>query len=151
VALRDPGRRRWRAWLGIALVTGSQLLVGYPPAGAYCWVIAVPYALLVAGSTRPFRPLLAVATAPAAGILLAGVQLLPTLDYLAAADRPGSSYDFLTHLSLHPLNLLTLVSPQLFVDRLYMEQIGNPVEQVFYFGVFVPLAVVWVAAHRREL
>jgi hypothetical protein len=52
VLLRDEGRARVRAWLGLALLTGSQWLVGYPVAIAFGWLIAIPYALYAAVQVR---------------------------------------------------------------------------------------------------
>jgi hypothetical protein len=150
VLLRETGAR-WRAWLGVALVTGSQLLVGYPVAVAYCWLIALPYALFVAARERRPGPLLAVASALAVGGLLGGIQLLPTWEHLAASQRAHSDYVFLTEQSLHPLNLLTIVAPWLFGHRLYMDGAFNQVEQVCYLGAIAPIAALWVGLRWRKL
>src|SRR4030095_6599563 len=134
ILLRESGRARWRAWLGIALVTGSQFLVGYPVGVAYCWLIAIPYAGLVAAGGRRVAPLMAVASALAVGFLLGGIQLVPTWEHLAASQRAQPDYAFLAEQSLHPLNLLTIVAPWLFSHRLYMDEVFNQVEQVCYLG-----------------
>ena len=150
VLLREPGAR-WRAWLGVALVTGSQLLVGYPVAVAYCWMIALPYAVFVAARERRPGRLLAVASALAVGCLLGGIQLLPTWEHLAASQRANSDYAFLTEQSLHPLNLLTIVAPWLFEHRLFMDGSFNQVEQVCYLGAITPIAALWVGLRWRKL
>ncbi len=149
--LRGSGRARWRAWIGIALVTGSQLLVGYPAAVAYCWLIAIPYAVFIAVSDRRVGPLLAVGGAFAVGILLAGIQLVPTYEYLAASLRAQSTYDFLTEQSLHPVNLFTIAGPWLFRRYLFMEQTYNPVEQVCHLGAVAPIAALWMLLRWRQL
>ncbi|TMA26265.1 MAG: YfhO family protein [Deltaproteobacteria bacterium] len=151
VALREPGRRRYRAWLAIALVTGSQLLVGYPVAIAYCWLIAAPYAVWTARSRGELAPLAAVASAIATGVLLGAIQLLPTYDYLMTSERADPSYEYLTEMSLHPLHLLSAVAPWLFRNHLFMEGRHEPLERAFYFGPVVPIAALWIALRWRAL
>jgi len=151
ILLRESGRARWQAWVGIALVTGSQLLVGYPVAIAYCWLIAIPYAGLVAARGRRVAPLLAVASALAAGVLLGGIQLVPTWEQLAASQRAQPDDAFLTEQSLHPLNLLTIGAPWLFRRRLYMDGVFNQVEQVCYLGAIAPIAALWMLVRWRKL
>jgi hypothetical protein len=151
IVLRDRGRKRWLGWLGAAAATASQVLIGYPPAIAYSWMLAVPYALLVAVRDERPRALLAVAGALGAGLLLGAVQLVPTWDYLAASLRTGATYEFLTDQSLHPFNLLSIVAPWLFRDRLYMDSAYNPIEQALYFGPVVPIAAVWVVERSRRI
>ena len=145
------GRRRLRAWLAIALVTASQLLIGYPVALVYCWLLAIPYAVFVAAGRRQLVGLLFAASALATGVLIAGVQVLPTLDHLAASQRANQTYEYLTAQSLHPLNLLTVVAPWLYRVRLYSDGDQNPVEQAIYLGPVVPIAGLWLLARWREL
>jgi hypothetical protein len=149
--LRESGRARRRAWIGVALLTGSQALVGYPPAIAYCWMIAIPYALWVAASRRELAPLGAAAGALGVGVLLGAIQLLPTYDHLLASQRAGISFEEVTEFSLHPLNLLTVVGPWLFRHHAYQERFYDPIERVLYFGSVAPIAVVWVALRWRSL
>src|SRR5207247_345197 len=143
--------RRCGAWLAIALVTGSQLLVGYPVAIAYCWLIAAPYAVWTARSRGELAPLAAVASAIATGVLLGAIQLLPTYDYLMTSERADPSYEYLTEMSLHPLHLLSAVAPWLFRNHLFMEGRHEPLERAFYFGPVVPIAALWIALRWRAL
>lgn len=53
-------RRRRLAWLGIAVMTGSQLLVGSPTTLVYCLMLEIAYVLFVAVSRREGWPSLAV-------------------------------------------------------------------------------------------
>ena len=94
IALREKaGRARDRAWLGIAALTGSQLLIGYPPALAYCLIVEISYLLFVAVSRREWRPSLRATGALAAGFLLGAVQAIPTLDVLISSQRAHPSLD----------------------------------------------------------
>jgi hypothetical protein len=150
VALRESGPRQQLGWAGIAAVTGSQALVGYPASIAYCWMIALPYSLLVGIRDRRAWPALAIAVALGVGLVIGAIQLIPTFDYLATANRQRASYEFLTNLSLHPANLLTLVAPWLYRERLYMDALPNPIEQVFYLGPVVPISALWIVARARR-
>jgi hypothetical protein len=153
VLLRESGRARCFAWLGLALSTGSQLLVGYPVGVVYCWFLAIPYALFAATRCRQPWPLLAVASALAAGVALAAIQVLPTWEQIGDSHRAGASYEFLTEQSLHPLNLLTIVNPWLFQHRTYVGagEAYNPIEQAIYLGAVVPIAGLWVLVRWRKL
>ena len=120
----------------IALLTGSQILVGYPQ---YMWfsllaeisyaafllksrsmprgpaAICMPPASDCIGCTTPTWPRLIIAKE--IGLLLGGVQLLPTLDAWLNSARMSAEGSFAAWGSLHPLNLLQLVAPYLFVGR----------------------------------
>ncbi len=64
------------------------------------------------------------------GLLLGGVQLLPTLDAWLHSARMSADADFASWGSLHPLNLLQLVAPYLLADRV----IGDNTHE---FGLYV--------------
>lgn len=151
VLVRESGRTRWRAWVGLAVLTGSQLLIGYPIAIAYCWMIAVPYLLYAAASRRELAPLAAAASAIGVGIALGGIQLLPTWDHFTDSQRAVLSFESASQFSLHPLNLLTAVAPWLFRNRIYQDGPYDPIERVMYFGPVVPIAAVWVGLRWRNL
>jgi hypothetical protein len=85
------------------------------------------------------------------GVGLGAVQLLPTLEQLARSPRAAATFGFLTEQSLHPLSLLQPWAPYLFRDGGYQPGLPNPIEQVFYLGAVVPVALCWVAARWREL
>jgi hypothetical protein len=53
--------------------------------------------------------------------------------------------------SLHPWNLLQLLSPYLFSDRVYNPGVPNPVEEAFYFGSIMPVAIAWLIVRRKQL
>jgi membrane protein YfhO len=145
--LRERGRARSLAWVAIAALTGSQLLVGYPPAVVLCWGIALPCALLGAGRPAAAAPVFALATALGAGVLLGAIQLVPTWDHFASSLRADPSYDWRAFLSLHPVDLLAVVAPW----RGFLELDLDPVERVTYFGAVTTIAAHWVWLRRREL
>ena len=66
------------------------------------------------------------------GLLLAGVQLVPSFDLLATSVRRTVETDFSLSYSLHPLNLAQLFSPYLLLNRIY----ASPAERIIHeFGL----------------
>lgn len=143
----DSRRRAW-ALLAIALLTGSQLLLGYPQ---YVWFSLLAETAWVGMLFRlPRRaspgggpwPLLGwLAGAKLLGLVLGAVQILPTVDALAHAARRAVKADFANQGALHAFNLVQLVSPYFFAER----AVGiTPHEAALYLGA-VPLALlVWL-------
>jgi hypothetical protein len=146
----DP-RARVRGVIGAAVATGSMFLIGYPAAIASVWGLAVAYALGTAIARRRVGSLAAVAGALALGVLLGAIQWLPTWDQISLSQRADPSYEYLTHLSLHPLNLLSALAPWLFRGHIYSDPWYDPVEEVFYFGPVVPIAAAWLIVRWRQL
>ena len=168
VVLLDVRRRRIAlAAALIALLTGSQLLLGYPQ---FVWLsllteIAYAVFLLTAyrytartgcdvhftcnncvGCTTQTWPRLVIAKG--IGLLLGGVQLLPTLDAWLHSSRFSADGCFASWGSLHPMNLLQLVAPYLFANRVVGD---NTHEFGLYLGAAPLVLVVWLIARRREL
>lgn len=109
VVLVDSRRRRVSmAMAGIALLTGSQLLLGYPQYVWFSLLTEAAYAVFVfsrrkyvarkgchgrstcaGGAGRTDGPWARLVIAKSCGLLLGGVQLLPTLDALALSASVG--------------------------------------------------------------
>jgi hypothetical protein len=152
VALREAdAARRDRALAGIALLRGSQLLLGYPGAVYLSLLCEGLYALPVAVVERNARRLLWLAGASLVGVGIGAVQLVPTIEHLAASVRADTSFEYRTAQSLHPANVLQLLAPYLFRDRGLQVEIPNPIEQAFYLGAVVPVAATWLVVRRRQL
>ena len=130
VVLVDARRRRvMAATVLIALLTGSQLLLGYPQYVWFSLLIEGGYAAFVLHAqrfasrarVRSMRHLAdcigcVTATWPrlviaqVAGLLLGGVQLVPTLDAWLHSARQAADPQFALWGSLHPANLVQLVA-----------------------------------------
>jgi len=142
-------RRRWPQMAGMALACGLQFLAGHPQVSLLGMLAVAAYAAWAARALRREGALLrrsAVWLAClAAGAVIGGAQLLPTLQLSALSQRAGGlDSGFFTSYSFHPALLLTYISP--FV-------LGNPypagsVELMVYSGL-MPLALAMIALRRR--
>ena len=119
IALRSQtAKYRCWAWLAVGALTGSQLLLGYPQYVLYSAIVESGYVLLVgwnlpARGRAMVRGIACWVAALWLGILLAGVQLLPTFDLLQHSVRQNTDHPLAAQGALHPFNLLQLVAPYL--------------------------------------
>ena len=125
-------------------------MIGYPQ---YVWIgliFTIPYALVcVATNSVPtprWRQLVYLFTAAVAGVLVGGVQLIPSLDALSHSTRQSADAEFASSGSLHPLNLLQAVAPYLFATRVVGQ---NTHELGLYFGAVPLMLCVWLLANRQ--
>jgi hypothetical protein len=144
-------RARSFAWTGAALLTGSQLLLGYPPALVLSLLLECGYAAALLMRGASMAPLGALLAAKGVGLLLGAPQWLSTWSELGSSVRAGADYAYRSQQSLHPLNLLLPFAPWLYRDRVYQVEIFNPIEQAFYLGAVAPVALTWVLARGRRL
>ena len=159
--------RRWRVALAqafLALLTGSQLLLGCPQFVWYSLLAEAYFAALLV-VTRRYSPrdgcetmptcrtcigcrrssILYVVTAKAIGLLVGGVQLLPTLDALRHSAAGGGDAAAAT---LHPINLIQLIAPYMPIGRAFG---GSAHELSLYVGAVPLMLVLWVFAKRHDL
>ncbi|HEV3418310.1 MAG TPA: hypothetical protein VG056_15910, partial [Pirellulales bacterium] len=153
-AIRGADRNRRRlGGIAIALLTGSQLLLGYPQ---YVWlsiVAEIGYIALLRREGRVvadaasvgIRSIGAIALWKTLGVMLGGIQLLPTLDALQHSSRQTAESSFGGWGSLDPLNLIQLVAPYLFVNRVVGQ---NTHELGLYAGSVTLLLAAWCLLHR---
>lgn len=106
--------------LGIlSLLIAAQLVSGDPQTALYSALVAAAYVAWFPG--RKER-LVALAGAGALGLLLAGVQVFPTLALLAESTRGGSRIGYLANWNLHPVRILELAFPYPFGEYLGVPQ-----------------------------
>lgn len=146
--------------LGVALLTGSQLLLGYPQyvwfsllaETAYLCYLAMDRADLTQRHGIARRPAVQTgirwALAKTAGALLGAVQILPTFDVLNESVRQSVDAAYTSWGSLHPLNLLQLVAPYLYITHVFGR---NTYELGMYLGAVPLMLLVWVWIERRRL
>ncbi|MBX6315753.1 MAG: hypothetical protein IRY99_22985, partial [Isosphaeraceae bacterium] len=161
---QDPRRLAW-ARLAVALLTTSEILMGYPQ---YVWLsllVEASYALLAwRGSGTGLGRLWSIAAAKGLGILGGGVQLLPTWDLLRLSVRESPSPSFLAIGSLHPANVLQWIAPYLyktlvFAPSFQVDAALTPAAETIedarvkefglYSGAMVPVLVAWYLSRSR--
>jgi len=151
IVLVDPDRRK-AAWAqaAIALLTGSQLLLGYPQYVWFSLIAEAAYAgfVLTLAPTARKRLWSRLVIAKGCGLLVGGVQLLPTLDVFSHSARGSVDAAFAAWGSLHPWNLVQLVAPYAFVHRVVGQ---NTHELALYIGAVPLLLIVWLVVRRRRL
>lgn len=142
------------ALAGIAVLTGSQLLLGYPQFVWLSLLAETAYAACLLFTFRPAgdglvdlaRRAVPLIGASLCGALLGAAQWLPTLDALGRSQRAHVDEGFVTLGSLHPLNLLQLVAPYLFRTRV----VGQNTHELGLYCGAVPLVLcVWLLCNRR--
>ncbi len=155
-------RRRLFAGAGLALLTGSQLLLGYPQYVMFSVIAELGYAVLIVMGEGPgarhegrgarakrrgwsIPRLLIVAVWIAVGAIVGGIQLLPTVDALQVSSRQVADASFSGWGSLHPLNLVQFVAPYLFKTRVVGQ---NTHELGLYSGSVTLLLAIAALACR---
>ncbi len=153
ILFRDgsPRQARW-AWLAIALLTGSQCLVGAPHT-VYMSAQAEAIYLLALGVSGQVRrgPLLAWVLAKLLGGLIGCAQLLPTLETLRLAERANITLSEVLSVSLHPADLLQLFSPLWFRAHSYLYQPEAAHEVSLYCGSVATVLSAWALIGWRRL
>ena len=153
ILLTSPDRRnRALAFAAVALVVGSEHLIGNPQ---YVWLTYVVLAYMVGCLWYAGAPSSRVAMLVGAGVLgalIGAVQLLPTLDFARESTRMAYSQDEALSFSLSPLNLVQLWSPFAFRFRIHAPESEALIvhEFIVYNGAFCTIALAWVAMRWRQ-
>ncbi|HYN86321.1 MAG TPA: YfhO family protein [Pyrinomonadaceae bacterium] len=151
----DASRRRG---VVLAALVAAQVFAGHSQTNAYALVIAAAYALVLAytAATREGRRSALRALAFIfAGLALAAVQILPTLELLRASLRADASYEFFSSFSMPPRFALTLVAPYVLgggdgtLFRAPYTDVAFYAEYIGYVGL-APLALAFVAPLTRR-
>jgi hypothetical protein len=146
-------RTRAAGFAGVALTLGSQLLLGFPQSVWMGLLILAWFVVYRVADGAPLRRVLLLAGALAAGAMIGGLQVLPTLDAVHESYRAAPSMPFRLAFSLDPLNLIQLFSPYALAQRIS----APPSEASFvhefglYNGALSTLSVFWIALRWSEL
>jgi hypothetical protein len=144
----DLERQRF-LFAGFALLTGSQLLLGYPQYVFLSMLVEIAYACWILRGAEAQRDRIRAASFAVAavtiGLLIGAVQLLPTLDSLVLSVRSQPVEGFATQGSLNPLNVLQLVSPYLFEQRV----VGQNMHELALYCGAIPLVLAAFCLFRR--
>lgn len=156
LVVEDGGARTQHAaaFAGVALLIGSQALLGFPQALWWTLLTGFVFALWrarVSGALQWPR-LIAPAVATIIGLLIGGMQILPTLAAAAHSTRAHESHSFLLSYSLHPWNIVQLWSPYALkfrafsrLDRLQFHEFA------LYPSALLVLAPIWLWIRRGSL
>jgi hypothetical protein len=145
-------RERAAGFAGVAIVLGSQLLLGFPQ---FLWMTALATAGLAALRALEGARLSRVALLAAAalfGVAIGAVQLLPTLDLLRDSTRSGMAQGLSMTFSLHPINLIQLWSPYALSQRVFAISGEFFIHEfTVYNGAFCTVALAWLGMRWRYL
>ncbi len=148
-ALSVSASGRAKGAAGIALLSGSQVLLGHPQSA---WLSTLACAVYAVAARPSWRALWLPVAAGVTGILIGAVQLLPTFDLLTHSGRALATPEFRLTFSLHPLNLVQLLSPYALPSRVHAAP-----EEMFvhefgvYNGALCTVAVAWALLRRGQL
>ena len=149
VALKEQDRRK--AALGqaaLAILTASQLLLGFPQMIWFTLILEVMYVALLLPNCVSLRRVALLALAQAFGAMMGAIQLLPTLAAISTSPRAGTDVSFRYMDSMWPGNLLQVFGAYFF--GIYDRAIGGEVHEVApYAGAATVALVFWVLLSRR--
>ncbi len=152
VIVEDNRRVQTLAFAAIAAILGSECLLGFPQAVLWNLMTLATFGAFRAAETGRWHRLLPCAGAVTLGILLGGIQFLPTADAAAHSTRSELSGDFALSYSLHPFNLFQIWSPYFFTNGSYNDgEISSLHEFGIYSGAILPVAFIWVWIRREAL
>jgi hypothetical protein len=137
--------------IGVAGILASEILLGFPQAVLWNLLTLSAFSVYRCHETGRWRQLTVCALAIGLGILVGGVQLLPTADAVAHSQRMNLTDKFALTYSLHPYNFVQWWSPYFFVKGAYSEVEDMLHEFGVYSSAMLPLGLIWVWLRRRAL
>lgn len=157
--IKTMRRRSWLAAMLAGLPLALQMFTAQPQ--------IVLYTLISVGAYGLYRILvdfldnrdwryglqtgLLLTTIIGSGLMLAGPQLLPSLELQQLSLRSqAKGLDFLTENSLPPVQLLNLIIPSLFGNNATGFRGGDPFQEDFIYIGLVPVALVFFSWRQRR-
>lgn len=142
---RGRSGARYRAPAGLALLTASQILLGFPQALMFSLLAEGAYTAMRFSRFRPgwLPRLTLVGSAICLGWMIGTVQWLPTILAAGESFRAAPAFEFQMHNSLHPFCLLAYVSPYLFHRHGGMD--------APYAGILAPACLLWLVWRWKHL
>jgi hypothetical protein len=144
------------AALAIALLTGSQFLLGHPQSMWFTALVGGWYvAVRLPACVNRWR-LAQLSAALVCGLAMGAVQWLPTYEALKLSKRAGADESFRSTGGIHPAHLFEYLAPSIFTDRIPPagELIGEREWSgafELYLGMFLPAAIVWLVIRGRAM
>lgn len=132
--------RRMRAVAAIALVTGSQVLLGHPQALWFSLLTGSLYGLFVLIARRKdWKAWAGVVAGVSLGLGIGAVQLLATVELLATTDRTVANPTALAYPTIECRQLPGLFAPSM---------VWGDIFPTYFGAVSMVLACWWLTAHR---
>ncbi|MBX7103735.1 MAG: hypothetical protein K1X57_06625 [Gemmataceae bacterium] len=128
--------------IGIALATGSQLLLGYPQYVYFSGLAEAGYVGVLFITRRNVAPVYW-SVGKLTGIAVGFAQFWPSMEAARLSSRPAYDPQFQAMLSLPPAMLLQLVAPTRFNEFMQLH------EYTVYGGMLATLATVWFLSQRK--
>lgn len=145
----DKSRAR-AIWVAlVALLTGSQVLLGRPQSVYFCALIEGGYILYLMAVKVRWRRFLEVSIALATGLVIGGVQLLPTVTAVTSSARATPPLDFLSEMSLQPPELVQWINPLLWEGGRYDQLRGGYNVFLYCGGIVTFLLFVWIVTQKN--
>jgi hypothetical protein len=140
--------RRAAAAAGIALLTGSQLLLAYPQAVMFSMAAEGGYLAMLSARRQRGRLVGLFFAAKVVGFGLGAVQLLPMIDAFGYSTRVDTSVQNRMVYSLERTDFVQLVAPYLLADRTMS---GSTHENGLYAGAAAVVLLAWLAVNLGRL
>ena len=115
VLVREPDRSKaaW-AWLGISLLTASELLLGHFPTVWFSLLCEAAYSLFLVLQHGRMKRALALVVAKLLGFLAGSLQLVLAWQAMSLSTRGSPTVEFTSSFSLHPAFLLEFLDPRIY-------------------------------------
>ena len=150
-AFESERPRKKALWVSaIALLTGSQVLLGHPQSVYFSALLEGGYIIYLMAVQARWARFCEVAASLLAGLLIGAVQLLPTLTATLDSARSKPPIEFLAEMSLQPQELLQWINPLLWRGYRY-DQFRNFYNLFLYCGGIVTILLfIWILT-RKDL
>jgi hypothetical protein len=150
IIMRGGSRKQMQlSFIALTLLTGSQLLLGFPQAFWMISIIEAVYVLILAVSLGVYFPLLGVLSSKLLGVLLGSVQLIPTLASIPLSTRATPTLEYLGEYSFHPINFLQTISPYFFREPII--PYSCVWEGTFYTGAVAVVLCIWLLTRKADM
>jgi hypothetical protein len=138
-------------WLSaVALLTGSQILLGHPQSVFFSALVEGGYAVYLMTVNPRWSRLQGLMGAQLVGLLIGAVQLLPTIGALNDSARAAPTFDFLADLSLGPQELLQWVNPLVWNGGRYNQERGAYNFFIYGGGIVTLLLFIWLFTQKNS-
>lgn len=98
------------------VIAALQVLAGHPQLTYYTWLFIIPYVMFVY-KARSRKKIILLSGFGIGTLILSAVQTLPFVEFAGLSNRVGRGFDYAAFDSLHPLNLVRMILPNLVGDQ----------------------------------